>query len=209
MILLVVAIYLLVALVAVLVLFGSGILFGQTILNPLLKASSFRSSAFRLYTSDFFALTLLLTLPAMLVGNFRDPEMPFGAALILCLIPFAVSSWAWFRGATKLSGANVTNVAKRFVFLALLLPLVLYGSTIGVPFAILSALAILTRPASWSPILSVVGLLTAPVVAIVGRQICRWVVSPDRGAISNSATSQHLDDQFSTTENKSGNSSLP
>lgn len=166
--------------VFLILLFGLGSLFGYTVLRPLIKAAHGRKASPRLYTSDFFSLTMVLVLPTMLLTSFRSSNMPILLAIVVGIIVYVITIWIWARGAIKLSAIGVDNSLKRFVFLGLHLPLAILGTSMGIPMLLVGMSTTISQPQQSDYFLMFLsGLLAAIPVALLGNKICQWVVSLD------------------------------
>lgn len=161
----------------VFLMFGLGSLFGYTILRPVIRGSHGRKVSTRLYTVDFFSLTMVLVLPTMLVTTFPRSGFSFEFAAVAGVLVYAITLWVWGRGAVKLSSIGVDSSLKRFVFLGLVLPLTILGTGIGVPLLLIGIASSVPRPETGpSTLLLFTGLLGAIPVALLGRKICHWII---------------------------------
>jgi len=149
---------------------GAG--FGYLIVQPFATALKVKRGMrpTRFATSDFLALMVLLAVPLVFLSAARkwqdtDLLLAFGSMLV------AVFTYAWWRGVTMLSGLEILDSTRRFVFLALLLPVVLVGSTIAAPTVGFMVLVSVARPA---PLAQLFGLLAVPGLAAVAYLLrCR------------------------------------
>jgi len=149
---------------------------------------------------------LCFSLSALYVSTLRETSIPQGVLVTIAVIIFLLTVWMWVRGATKLSLLNISSSWKRFVFLAVLVPVAMLGSAIGIPFLIAATMATLVDQRWGEFLLAACGVVAAPLVALFGQRICAWVIQPDRG---NASGSEQEDDLFSTANIELKDSSLP
>jgi len=159
--------------------FGVGSFFGYTILKPIIKAAHGKKVTTRLYTSDFFSLTLVLVLPTMLMTTFRRTTLPVVFVVVIGVLVYAIAIWIWGRGAIKLSSIGVSSSLKRFVFLGVILPLAILGTAIGVPGLCMGLITTLTQLQFGLALLFASGFLAAALVAKAGKLASAWVLIPD------------------------------
>jgi len=95
---------------------------------------------------------------------------------------------------------------KRFVFLAVLVPVATLGSAFGIPFLIAATLATLLDQRWGEFLLVACGVVGAPVIALFGQKVCAWVIRPDDGDDSGT---EHEDDLFSTANIELNDRALP
>lgn len=164
----------------VVAMFGTGIYFGYTFLKPIIKASQGKEASGRLYTSDFFSLTMVLVLPTMLMTTFRRSSYPIVVPIVIGVLVYTITIWMWGRGAIKLSSIGVSSSLKRFLFLGVILPIAILGTAIGVPGLCVGLVACLARFSLPYVISILSGFLAAALVAYGGQLACKWVLIPDQ-----------------------------
>lgn len=160
--------------------FGIGITFARFILAPILQATKKKPAVFRFYISDFFSMTLMLALPAFFISRAGDQALSRLSIVVLC-VGSVIALWAWVRGASKLSSINVESPFKRFVFLAIILPIVILGIGFAVPWSVLLVFSLFMRNSTGNPLSFILVFLGLPLLALFSRQICKWVVHQPGG----------------------------
>jgi general stress protein CsbA len=169
-------------LVGIAVIGALALTFGYSIVEPMARASHEKPSVSTFYLIDFFSLSFLLAVPLCFLANvwkwnyYRVEELPFLQPVgVILLLVFA---YAWWRGMTALSSADVSHSGKRFLYLAVLTPIAIIGSAVVVPFLSITALNIpnFSRStfAGWCA-----GVITTVAIAFGGRKASQWIVTND------------------------------
>jgi len=159
--------------------FATGCFFGYTFLKPIIEASKGKKATARLYTGDFFSLTMVLVLPTMLMTTVRRSNFPVALIIVIGILVYVITVWIWGRGAIKLSSIGVSNSLKRFMFLGVILPIGILGTAIGVPCLCMGLVLSLARFLPVLILLFISGFLAAALIAHGGNLACRWVLIPD------------------------------
>ena len=165
----------------VVVAFALGIAWGYRILVPIGEIVTDRQLQARFYLSDYFALSFILAMQFgwhSLAGSpyeRRNPGLIFVTG-VLCI----VWCFVWGRCAAVLSTAGVKSAAKRFMFLAFVLPITLIGSAVVVPASVVFAFSGISDAAPGMIAFWIASLAAVLFSAILGPGVIRWVfrISP-------------------------------
>lgn len=175
---------------------GFWVLFAWVILLPLRDAATAQKQRWRLYTCDFFPLTLLVSLPLAFSSTTNRWHVyvrrwwRFGNTieLIACLIVVALVIYVWLRVAGSLSKAGVSNRLKRCVFQVTVLPATVFGSVSPLVSLYFFADSLLSR---------LYLLLLLPFTAYPLYKCSKWVVShPSTATVYNDeGDNDRIDDE--------------
>ena len=157
-------------------------LFGGYVFYPYTKP--FRKSFSKQFaTLDMPAMLAMLAYPMLLLSVIREwrPHLPYESLFIIGAVLIGVFLFAWRRGITMLTSYGITDVRRRFVYLAVVLPITLMVSAVVVP---LVSLRFVTAAEAifWShksePIvpwgIAGIGLV---VLALVLRRLSMWILA--------------------------------
>jgi hypothetical protein len=145
------------------------------IMGPVDRAAKGRQHAAQFSIGDLFCLFFLVQLPMAAVHSWRPREN--GAPLwILDVIGAGVAVLLWWHGVRALSRAGVSNPWHRSVFLALVMPASLVGSTTVPVLGMVIAAGFLSGDgASVAAVASIVEVILLGLVFACGH-VTRWTV---------------------------------
>ena len=158
-----------------------GGLYGHSSLDPINSLPNLedkRRTAF--ITADLFSLSLLLCLPLVFYRFIRPKHFSDHlAANLFTTLLCAVTIYIWWRSIQTLTRIGVVSTARRTVYLGLLMPIVILGSTFGVPAWVIMTFQ-LHRLSPTLLALWVAGLISMPALWFVAYYISKWVTENRR-----------------------------
>lgn len=140
------------------------------IFKPLYDAQVSPRQPAHFYTSDFYALILPLVLAGMLIFKPHSKNYPgYNSDISIMLTTTVVSAIFWWRGTVLLSRAAIVAPWRRFIFLALFMPLALSGSIAAVAMPLMVGYFFIG-------VIDLVGALMGTLVLPVWVAICSAVL---------------------------------
>ena len=156
--------------------FLGAIAFAYPILDPAIRAAKGRKVKRRFFVIDFLWLLLVLQVPLAYVASVANvrfqPMMPWQLTGTLLLL-FAI--YVWWRAAVVMSTLGIEGFARRGIFISLVAPIAIIGAFPAVVFCCVVVVGGVfgENVSVWLILL----ILIVPVLVIVLRWLCRWVVA--------------------------------
>lgn len=157
-------------------------LFGGYVFYPYTKP--FRKSFSKQFaTLDMPAMLAMLAYPMLLLSVIREwrPQIPYENLLVIGAVLIGVFLFAWRRGVSMLTSYGITDVRRRFVFLAVVLPITLMASAVVVPLVSLRVItpveAIFWRHESEPIVPWIIACISLVALAFVLKRLSIWILA--------------------------------